>query len=310
MKSFKTGLILLSIVSISYSQAPQAFNYQAILRNTDGTIKANETVVLQISIIQGHTDGPPVYLEVHNTSTSEFGMVNLVIGEGETSDDLSTIDWANGPYFLDIAVNDVKIGSSPLLSVPYALHANTADSITVTQSLAAILARNNDGGNSQIKNIAEPTDKQDAATKAYVDMNIPKGIIVMWHGDTIDIPEGWALCDGRNGTPNLSNRFILGYAANGSNAINQTGGAEKVTIGIDQMPSHGHGGATETTTLPIKSGGENPLNEVLAVHISRVSVAANVLAFQSHAHTINPEGGNQPHSNMPPYYVLAFIMKL
>ena len=111
----------------SDGQVPQAFNYQAILRNTDGTVKANEAVAIQISIIHGHTDGPPVYLEVHNTTTSELGMVNLVIGEGETSDDLSTIDWANGPYFLDVAVNDVRIGTSPLLSVPYALHAKTAE---------------------------------------------------------------------------------------------------------------------------------------------------------------------------------------
>ena len=55
-------------------------------------------------------------------------MVNLVIGEGETSDDLSIIDWANGPYFLNVAVNDVRIGTSPLLSVPFAFHANTAKS--------------------------------------------------------------------------------------------------------------------------------------------------------------------------------------
>ena len=123
MKCLRTCLFLLAIASISYSQAPQAFNYQAILRNSDGTIKVNETVVLQIGIIHGHTDGPPVYLEIHNTTTSELGMVNLVIGEGETSDDLSTIDWAGGPYYLEISVDGRNMGTSPLLSVPYALYA-------------------------------------------------------------------------------------------------------------------------------------------------------------------------------------------
>lgn len=123
MKCLRTCLFLLAIASISYSQVPHAFNYQAILRNTDGTIKTNETVVLQISIIHGHTDGPPVYLEIHNTTTSELGMVHLVIGAGETSDDLSTIDWANGPYYLEISVDDIYMGTSPLLSVPYALYA-------------------------------------------------------------------------------------------------------------------------------------------------------------------------------------------
>jgi len=104
-------------------QVPQAFNYQAILRNSDGTIKVNEIVVLQISIIHSLTDGPPVYTEAHNTITSELGLVNLVIGEGETSDELSLIDWANGPYYLEISVNDINMGTSPLLSVPYALYA-------------------------------------------------------------------------------------------------------------------------------------------------------------------------------------------
>ncbi len=123
MKCIRTCLFLLAIATISYSQAPQAFNYQAILRNTDGTIKTNETVVLQISIIHGQTDGPPAYREIHNTTTSELGLVNLVIGEGETSDSLSTIDWANGPYYLEISVDGINMGASPLLSVPYALYA-------------------------------------------------------------------------------------------------------------------------------------------------------------------------------------------
>jgi len=123
MKRIASSILLLGAVFITFAQVPQGFNYQAILRNTDGTVKSNETVVLQISIIHGHTDGPPAYLEVHNTTTSELGMVNLIIGEGETSDDLSLIDWANGPYYLEISVNDIKMGISPLLSVPYALYA-------------------------------------------------------------------------------------------------------------------------------------------------------------------------------------------
>ena len=123
MKKLLLISALIALVVASYSQAPNAFNYQAVLRNTDGTIKANESVAIQISIIHGHTDGPPVYLEIHNTTTSVLGLVNLVIGEGVTSDDLSTVDWANGPYFIDITVNGTRMGTSPLLSVPYALYA-------------------------------------------------------------------------------------------------------------------------------------------------------------------------------------------
>ena len=118
--------ILLSFICLS--QAPQAFNYQAVIRNTDGTIKANETVDVQISILQGYTDGPSVYKEIHNTETNQLGLVNLIIGEGTTSDDFSSIDWTSGPYFLEITVNGTALGTSQLQSVPYALYARDVES--------------------------------------------------------------------------------------------------------------------------------------------------------------------------------------
>ncbi len=125
MKRIISSTVFLSIVVLLVAQAPQAFNYQAILRNPDGTVKANETVSLQISIVDDK--GVSQYLEIHNTQTSEFGLVNVVIGEGTTSDDLLLVDWAAGPYFIDITVNGVNMGSSPLLSVPYALYAESGN---------------------------------------------------------------------------------------------------------------------------------------------------------------------------------------
>lgn len=112
---------LIAIAVILLGQAPQAFNYQAILRNSDGTVKANETVAIQISLIDD--SGFSGYMEVHNTQTSQLGLVNVVIGEGTSSDDLALVDWSAGPFFLDITVNGVSMGSNPLLSVPYALYA-------------------------------------------------------------------------------------------------------------------------------------------------------------------------------------------
>ena len=126
MKRFRIGLLLLGIVSIVYSQVPDGFNYQAVLRNTDGTIKANEAVALQISLIDDN--GSSSYMEIHNTQTNELGLINVVIGEGETSEDISTIDWSAKPFFLDITVNGVNLGSSPLLSVPYAVYSGNAHS--------------------------------------------------------------------------------------------------------------------------------------------------------------------------------------
>jgi len=64
MKKLLLTSAMIALVVASYSQAPQAFNYQAILRNSDGTIKANETVSLQIIVDDNSTS---VYLEIHNT---------------------------------------------------------------------------------------------------------------------------------------------------------------------------------------------------------------------------------------------------
>ena len=123
MKKLLFTLGMISLIVVSYSQAPQAFNYQAILRNPDGTIKANESVVIHINIINDQRVSS--YFEMHEAQTNELGLVNVVIGQGTTGDNLALVDWANGPFFLDITVNGEAMGSSPLLSVPYALYAAT-----------------------------------------------------------------------------------------------------------------------------------------------------------------------------------------
>lgn len=123
MKKLLLTSAMIVLIITSYSQAPSAFSYQAIIRNSDGTIKVNEIVSIQINIVQGTVDGSSYYIETHNTQTNELGLVNLNIGEGATSDDFSIIDWSVGPYFLEISVNGELIGASPLLSVPYALFA-------------------------------------------------------------------------------------------------------------------------------------------------------------------------------------------
>ena len=124
MKRYRIGLLLLAIAGTVYPQVPNAFNYQAVLRNTEGTVKANETVTLQINLVDDN--GSSSYMEIHNTQTNELGLINVVIGEGETSEDISAIDWSAKLYYLDITVNGVNLGSSPLLSVPYAIHSETA----------------------------------------------------------------------------------------------------------------------------------------------------------------------------------------
>ncbi len=120
--------LVLGILSLSVlAQSPQMFNYQAVLRNDAGEPRASQDVTIRIDIVKGDAGGPQVFTETHNTATNEFGLVNLQIGSNQS---LEVVDWSADDYFIQVIVDGTIMGTTQLLSVPYALHAKTAESIT------------------------------------------------------------------------------------------------------------------------------------------------------------------------------------
>ena len=122
-------LTLLCCSFLLWSQAPQGMNYQSIVKNASGDLVSSSPIGLEIQILQGSVSGTIVYEETHNISTNTNGLLTLVIGQGTTSGDFSSIDWANGPFFVktntdpDGGTNYSISGTTELLSVPYALYA-------------------------------------------------------------------------------------------------------------------------------------------------------------------------------------------
>ncbi len=171
---------------------------------------------------------------------------------------------------------------------------------------------------------------------------IPPGGIIMWSGKTI--PEGWALCDGSNKTPDLRGRFIVGFhsgdsdynqpgtISEGKTAKGKTGGTPSFKLEEKHLPSHSHSASTTNSgehshRLPIDLGGGGTgssrsgvlhmtdlLNNVGGNNFT-INAIPNEFAKTTqegkHGHSISVgnTGGNRPHENRPPYYVLAFIMK-
>ena len=135
-----TSLILLSIFTL-FAQAPEMFKYQAVVRNNSGEVIKNQNVALKISILQGSANGTVVYSETHHNMTNEFGLVNLEIGNGVADiGSFPLIDWQTGLSFVKIELdvsngnNFTTMGTSQLLSVPYALYANKAESLNLSSS--------------------------------------------------------------------------------------------------------------------------------------------------------------------------------
>jgi microcystin-dependent protein len=131
---------------------------------------------------------------------------------------------------------------------------------------------------------------------------IPIGGIIMWSGSIGSIPSGWALCNGGNGTPNLSGRFIVSVGTyteptgTYTYAVGNTGGEARHKLTLGEMPSHSHAfDIAEFRSDQTEAGTTGGGYEVGSGYTTI---------------TTDSKGGNQSHENRPPYYVLAYIMRI
>ena len=134
MKKILLSLVAAVTLSLSsFGQAPEGFKYQAVVRDAGNTILNNQVVGLRMTIQQGSIGGITVYSETFAPTTNMYGLVNLEVGNGTViSGTFANIDWSAGPYFMETAVditggtNYSVMGTSQLMSVPYALYAKTS----------------------------------------------------------------------------------------------------------------------------------------------------------------------------------------
>lgn len=136
MKTLYT-IIFLFIAAALFAQSPNNMSYQALVRDLDNKLVPNSSIGIQISILHKSNDGISLYVERHFPTTNMNGLVTVVIGSGTiVSGDITAIDWSDGPYFIksetdiDGGANYTIQGTSELLSVPYALYSNIAETVS------------------------------------------------------------------------------------------------------------------------------------------------------------------------------------
>ncbi len=126
----------------------------------------------------------------------------------------------------------------------------------------------------------------------------PTGIIIDWSGLLADIPIGWQLCDGTNGTPNLIAKFIRGVATDATDPGN-TGGEDTVTLVTAELPVHSHGVTSDTHNHPLGNG-----NVILN------GSGNNNTPFSSTGISLGNAGSGNGHENRPAFFELAYIFNL
>ena len=178
---------------------------------------------------------------------------------------------------------------------------------------------------------AQTTANSALALASQVAGGVPTGVICLWSGLVTAIPDGWALCNGSNGTPNLRDRFIVGAgstyapgATGGANTHTHTASAANTTAGttigattltVAQIPAHMHelsnGGKILSTGVgsTFLSSGSSGTSVQYGAYVDSTGGAGShthTATGTAHTHTVTVATGD----NLPSYYALAYIMKL
>lgn len=125
---FALLLMLCAAAPLLAQSVPEGFNYQSAVRNANGDPLVNQTVTLLFTIRSGAPNGPVAYTEKQTATTNQFGLVNLVVGQGTVlQGNFTTINWGGGAKYMNVSIETSpnvfdELGSSQLMSVPFALY--------------------------------------------------------------------------------------------------------------------------------------------------------------------------------------------
>ena len=325
MKKLVIGIIfaVAACAALTGFAAGAAFTYQGVIKEVDGTTPANKNRTIEFRIYDSPTGDNVLWGRAYNVLLDDNGLFNTAITDaagseinGVTSTGLASVLAGNSgtTLYIGLTVDNSSGEISPrqaLLAVPYAIHASDAAAASGAFTVE---------GKTTLKGGLEVTGGQVTVPALEASSlvvsggvsvgtggslsgygTIPMGGIIMWSGNANNVPDGWKLCDGTDGTPNLKGKFIVGYdpADSDYNTVGKTGGERSVTLSTAQMPSHSHSATVRVSGLAASSNGDK---DFFAPSWKTKNSEDTI--------TTNSKGSGQPHENRPPYYAMCFIMRV
>lgn len=312
MKSFAAifAFFFLPLLATPVQAQNLTTSIQGVLRDAVGHSVEDGSYTLVFRLYNVDNGGTPMWTETQDDVEVTHGVFSVELGSITS---LPNID-AGQVYYLGISAQG-GAELQPRIKLHNAFAAN------VTAAMAGYSNNVPSTGLARLDSIKFNSDNSVQTTADPNKIGIPIGGIIMWSGTIESIPSNWKLCDGSNGTPDLKGRFIVGYDPFDTdyNSIGSFGGARDVTLTPDQMPSHAHAGTTSTDgnhRHRWNNGLEGDDSGSGGSHAEYTRVggfrddAMQDAGSHSHSFTTNSVGGSQSHENRPPYYTLAFIMKI
>lgn len=331
MKKLLTLLLAAATMFAAYA-FDTSIAYQGVLRDDQGNKLDGTQYTIEFRLYKQATGGSAIWGRSISVLLDSEGLFNVELADGNGSEitpaQFSSLvdalkDARAGSLFVGLKVDGSSGEISPrqkILSIPYSSYADDVSKASGAFSVAgkATFSGGVEANELEVQGDADfngaATFEQNATFKGTVAVQgsgkfegygtIPVGGIIMWSGSTI--PEGWVLCNGENGTPNLVDRFIMGAAPNNS-AYLKSGGNSSVTLSVDNLPPHAHMYSGDDQLVFIKDGNYDTSANLVSTpggYDATSSSSGNGRIYRT-----SSTGSGSSFSILPPYYRLAFIMR-
>lgn len=261
-------VVVLLLAVPAAAGVPPMISYQGKLMQPSGSPVTDGTYSIRFAMYDAQENGNTLWSEVNPGVQVKGGLFSVLLG--------SVVNLPGNLFDSPDRWFGVKVGTDPemvprqrIASVGYALKSASADTA------------------------ATVPDASITAAKLAPSLTIPAGAILIWSGQPNQVPAGWALCNGTNGTPDLRDRFVVG--AGSGYLVGANGGEAQHTLAIAELPSHNHSMGSMMRTNGLTSLAQGGLGMYYSLTLAQAT---------------DYTGGGEPHENRPPYYALCYIMKL